>query len=391
MSLPASEHAEVEGGAAEEDAGWTPGLGDEAEAERVEAGRLGSLALAEDTTALQSELLEGEVARARRYLEDARAPATRRGYASDERVFRAWCAARDLPALPATPAVVAVFLSAMAAGDPEADPPRPPKKVSTLSRYLAAINGLHRRSGLRTPGEQDGGHQLRDIFLGIRNRHSVRPDQKTALTADRLRALLAATPGEDVRAVRDRALLAFGMTSALRRSEIVALQVADVAIVPEGLRVFIARSKTDQERRGATIAIPDGTRIRPKALLLDWLKLGRVHDGPLFRTLAAVRVKDPAAPAEAPRWHRSDRVLDKPMNDRAVALVVKARAAAAGLDPVEFAAHSLRSGFLTEAARKPGANLFKMREVSRHKSLDVLAGYVQSHDLFRDHAGEGFI
>jgi len=74
-----------------------------------------------------------------------------------------------------------------------------------------------------------------------------------------------------------------------------------------------------------------------------------------------------------------------------VALVVKARAEAAGLDPALFSGHSLRSGFLTEAARQPGANVFKMREVSRHKSLDILSAYVRNHDAFRDHAGGHFL
>ena len=78
------------------------------------------------------------------------------------------------------------------------------------------------------------------------------------------------------------------------------------------------------------------------------------------------------------------------MSDRGVALVVKARAEAAGYDPEQVAGHSLRAGFLTEAARR-GANVFKMREQSRHKSLDVLGHYVRNHELFTDHAGERFL
>ena len=78
------------------------------------------------------------------------------------------------------------------------------------------------------------------------------------------------------------------------------------------------------------------------------------------------------------------------MSPQGVALVVKARAAAAGLDVALFSGHSLRSGFLTEAAGQPGANVFKMREVSRHKSLDILSAYVRDPDAFRDHAGGHF-
>ena len=79
-----------------------------------------------------------------------------------------------------------------------------------------------------------------------------------------------------------------------------------------------------------------------------------------------------------------------PMSDRAVARLVQACAKAAGFDPAEFAGHSLRAGFLTAAART-GASVFKMREVSRHKSMQVLADYVRDAELFRDHAGTGFL
>ncbi|RZL28945.1 MAG: integrase, partial [Sphingomonas sp.] len=63
---------------------------------------------------------------------------------------------------------------------------------------------------------------------------------------------------------------------------------------------------------------------------------------------------------------------------------------AAGYDPAQVSGHSLRAGFLTEAARQ-GATVFKMKEVSRHKSIEVLSDYVRSHELFRDHAGERFL
>ncbi len=345
-------------------------------------------------------ILDGEVSRARAYIEAARAGATRRAYAADWATFTAWCAARELSPLPATPATVAVFVTSMKDGDPSAVPPRAPRKLSTLSRYLAAINDRHKEAGCLTPGEQDGGHQLRKTFAGIRNTHGVRRTQKAAADGDRLARMLAAIDGDDVRSVRDRALLAIGMAAALRRSELVALTFTDVEFVPEGLRLFIARSKTDQAAQGVWIAIPEGKRLRPKALLLEWLRVGRVVDGALFRKLAEIRVarRDPLtgesvrdASGRPLRDWVEDRVQPVAMSAQGVAIVVKARARAVGLDPAVFAGHSLRSGFLTEAARQPGANVFKMREVSRHRSLDILAEYVRSHDGFRDHAGAKFL
>jgi hypothetical protein len=70
--------------------------------------------------------------------------------------------------------------------------------------------------------------------------------------------------------------------------------------------------------------------------------------------------------------------------------VVKASAKRLGLPIGAFSGRSLRSGFLTSAARR-GASIFKMMDVSRHKSMDTLRGYVRDADLFRDHAGAGLL
>lgn len=185
--------------------------------------------------------------------------------------------------------------------------------------------------------------------------------------------MLAAIEGDGLRATRDRAILAIGMAAALRRSEIVALEVGHVGIVPEGLRLTIARSKTDRAGEGAVIAIPEGTRIRPKALLLAWMAAAGHAEGPLFRRLT-----------------RKDALTPAPMSDRAIARLVQTHAAAAGYDPTLFGGHSLRAGFITEGAAQ-GATIFKLQEVSRHKSVQVLSEYVRNADLFKDHAGQRFL
>jgi hypothetical protein len=60
------------------------------------------------------------------------------------------------------------------------------------------------------------------------------------------------------------------------------------------------------------------------------------------------------------------------------------------LDPKQFAGHSLRAGFLTSAASR-GASIFKMMDVSRHRSVDTLRGYVRDAELFKNHAGAGLL
>jgi hypothetical protein len=135
----------------------------------------------------------------------------------------------------------------------------------------------------------------------------------------------------------------------------------------------VRRSKADPEGKGAAIPVPTGQRIRPVALLDAWLDATQITDGPVFRRIARCGAKVHATAMAA----------------QAVAHIVQARVAAAGYDPALFSGHSLRAGFLTSAAHA-GASVFKMKEVSRYKSLDVLAGYVRDARVFTDHAGADF-
>jgi hypothetical protein len=142
---------------------------------------------------------------------------------------------------------------------------------------------------------------------------------------------------------------------------------------PEGLRITIRRSKTDQEGAGAVVAVCRGSIACPVAAVRDWLTAAGVTEGPVFRQV-----------------NKGGRLLPDRLRAQSVALIVKACAARLGLDPSLFSGHSLRSGFLTSAAAR-GASLFKMMDVSRHKSVDTLRGYVRDTDAFRDHAGAGLL
>ena len=135
--------------------------------------------------------------------------------------------------------------------------------------------------------------------------------------------------------VRDRALVVFEIASALRRSELAALTLTDLKRVPDGLRVRMVRGKTDQEGRGAMIAmiaISDGRRLNPVAHLEAWLTRTGIAKRLVFRSLLNGRV-------------------GSALTDQSVSLIVKRRAKAAGYATAGFAAHSLRAGFLTSAAR----------------------------------------
>lgn len=295
----------------------------------------------------------------------ARDTNTLRAYMSDWGQFEGWCDARGLECLPARAEAVATYLAALALAG---------KADSTVGRHLAAIGWQHRQEGMVPPTLRDERMVIADTLAGIRREQRARPNaRKTAIAVRDLAAMLAAADGEGTRSIRDRAILALGLAAALRRSELVALELRDLEMVKEGLRLILRYSKTDQDGAGQVIAVPAGKVLKPVARLQAWLAVRGTAAGPLFWQI------DPQG-----------RVVETAMSDRSVARLVQRYAAKVGIDPMSVGGHSLRAGFLTEASRS-GATLAKMQEVSRHKKVEVLLGYVRSSALFDDHAGEGFL
>jgi site-specific recombinase XerD len=304
--------------------------------------------------------LRDAVARAGDMARAGQASATRRAYRSDFALFAAWCARHGAVALPALPEIVAAFLTDEAGRG---------IKASTIGRRAAAICHAHRMAGHAPPTADD---RVKLTMAGIRRSIGTAPNKKAAATADKLFAMTAQA-GQTLAAVRDRAVLLLGFAMAARRSELVALDLADIEEVAEGLRVTIRGSKTDQDREGAVVAIPRGVIACPVAALKAWLAVAGITEGPLFRPI-----------------NKSGKVGTARLTAQSVALIVKAGARRAGLDPRQFSAHSLRAGWITSAAKRR-ASIPKMMDVSRHKSIDTLLGYVRDAELFHDHAGAGLL
>jgi site-specific recombinase XerD len=289
----------------------------------------------------------------------SKAAATQRAYRSDAAVFEAWCICHDLNPLPATPDAIAAFLADQAASG---------VRPSTLSRRLAAIRYVHRAAGYDTPTTDE---RVRAVLAGIRRTIGAAPVRKRAATSDVVIAMAA--PGASLRDIRDRAILLLGFAGAFRRSELVALDVSDIEQTPQGVLVTIRRSKTDQDGIGRKVAIPRGTIACPVAALQAWLAAAGIDDGPIFR-----RVRGRAVAGT------------KRLTARIVATIVQDAATRLGFDPTTFGAHSLRAGFITSAAKR-GRNLFKICDISGHKSLEMLRTYVRDAELFVDNAGDGLL
>jgi len=311
-----------------------------------------------DTVLAQIEL-DQALRAAKRYSKKSRSAATWRAYENDWRQFETWTRKLGLESLPADPDTVAMFVAA------QADAGLAP---STLTRRLAALRLVHLGAGHASP---HNALKVVEVMRGIRRNWAQPPVKKTAAIDDDVKKMVDAVDPQSRKGLRDRALLLFGFAGAFRRSELVALNTWNLEERDEGFKVTVEQSKTDQEGQGQVIAIlkKPGSPYCPVQALKDWLVVADIERGALFR-----------------RMFRYDKVGAQRLTAQSVALVIKELAYRVGLNPANYAGHSLRSGFLTSAARAR-ASVFKMADQSRHKSLDVLREYVRAEDLFEDNAG----
>jgi site-specific recombinase XerC len=207
-----------------------------------------------------------EIESAGEYARAEKASATRRAYRSDFELFRAWCDAKRVPALPAASEAVAAYIATEANRG---------AKVATIARRLAAIRYAHKLAGHEPPTNSEA---VKATLRGIRRTTPSAPARKAPATADRILAMVA-NAGTDLKGLRDRAMLLLGFAGAFRRSELVALDIADLEFCAGGVRVCIRKSKTDQEGFGATIAVARGSIACPVDALRIWIKEAGILDG----------------------------------------------------------------------------------------------------------------
>jgi integrase len=234
------------------------------------------------------------------------------------------------------------------------------RKVSTVDRHSSAINFQHREVGLPSPGD----HRVRELIRGARRLRGEKPTQKTPLTIETLRLICeikASAPG----AIRDRSILTLAFGSALRRANLCALDLGDLQMVEKGLLVNVKREK-NRQKSGRQIPIARGLNpdTCPIAAFEAWIKVRGQDPGPLYVPLI-------------------NGVLHmRRLRGRVISAVVKAAVARVGMEPASFGAHSTRRGFVTTAFEN-GVNEIRIAEVTGHRSLSSLRGYLKSSDPFR--------
>ncbi|WP_313331271.1 site-specific integrase [Comamonas sp.] len=286
------------------------------------------------------------------------AEASQRAYASDIRHYR-----MHQGRLPATPTQVALYIAQWS----------PVHAFATLTRRMAALDRWHRSQGIASPVKSI---IVQEAIRGVRRIYGGPQRQVRAITAKDLSQLVKAAKrpstfrkndnqaSSSTRILRDSALLLLGFSAALRRSELVALQISDLKVDKRGMTVHIRRSKTDPYGRGQSIQIPWGTRVAlcPIRSVQAWIEHADLSSGLIFRSV-----------------DRYGNVGTAGLSPQSVALIVKRLAALAWGEKAaaEFSGHSLRAGFCTDAVQR-GMSIFAISQMTRHRSVESLGRYVRA-------------
>lgn len=305
----------------------------------------------------KSLVLAGLADEAREHIRQSKSENTRRAYKSDWADFTSWCIEHKKASMPALPETVALYLSDRAHT----------LKPSSLQRRMATIAQAHSTAGHESPTKHSS---VRAVWQGIRRSKGVATKGKEPAVTSLIRVMIAQLPEGRLLSTRDRALLLLGFAGAMRRSELVGLDVQDISENEDGLVVTIRWSKTDQEGQGEKVGIPYGSHREtcPVRSVKAWLHDAGISEGALFRAV-----------------NRHGQMQAERLSDRTVARVVKRALLAAGKECENFAGHSLRAGLATAAAQA-GVSERAIQGQTRHKSLLVLRRYIRDGSLFRENA-----
>jgi integrase len=316
--------------------------------------------------------LERLADQAREYAKASTAANTNRAYAADWRHYIAWARRQGVPALPADPQIIGLYITAQASGS--AEPSGKPSAVSTIERRLSALVWNFKQRGQLVDRKD---RHIATVLAGVRRTHGRPPRQKEAVLPEDLVAMLETLERGSLRGLRDRAILLLGFAGGLRRSEIVALdhgrdQTADgagwIEEMDKGLLITL-RGKTGW--REIEIGRGSSDTTCPVAALQTWLTFARIDDGPLFR-----RVREDGKAVGADR-----------LADRHVARLVKRTAVSAGVRSSftlgeredKYSGHSLRAGLASSVEVE---ERFVQKQLG-HASPEMTRRYQRRRERFR--------
>ncbi|MDB9807802.1 tyrosine-type recombinase/integrase [Candidatus Pelagibacter sp.] len=306
-----------------------------------------------DIKALQEETLLN--------LQSSKAVNTVRAYKSDFKDFGLFCAQNGFKSLPSEPKIVSLYLTFLSTKG---------AKMSTLKRRLVSIGVIHKLKGFYLDTKHPS---IIENIMGIKRRKGSIQKGKKPILISNLKVLINVIDekvNEEIKKLRDRTIILIGFSGGFRRNEIVSLDYDDLDFVPEGVKIDIRRSKTDQFGEGSIKALPyfDNTKYCPVVSLKKWINISEINSGSLFR-----------------RFLKGSKLSEKRLTDQTVALLIKEYLHLAGIDSTNYSGHSLRSGFATSAA-EAGAEERSIMAMTGHKSTEMVRRYIKEANLFKNNA-----
>lgn len=288
-------------------------------------------------------------------LSETKSENTINAYESDWNDFCDWCRYHKQSSFPATAETIVNYINDLADY----------AKSATIRRRISAISENYNAAG-QTATNPCKVWIVKEALIGLTRRKGSVQKGKTPIYWEELEQMMTYMDLQTLQGLRDRALLLLGFLGAFRRSELVGLDVEDIARYPQGMVVTIRHSKTDQAQEGQQVGIP----YLPKASMdgvkavYEWLKAAGIQDGPLFRSIL-----------------KNGKPSSRRLSDKSVNLLVKKYVSLIGLDPDLYGAHSLRHGFATYAALHGIEERLIMRQ-TRHRSVEMVRRYINEADLF---------
>jgi len=306
-----------------------------------------------DIKALQEETLLN--------LQSSKALNTVRAYKSDFNDFGLFCSQNGFKSLPSEPKIVSLYLTHLSTKE---------VKMSTLKRRLVSIGVIHKLKGHYLDTKHPA---IIENIMGIKRRKGSVQKGKKPILISYLKRLINAIDEQDkeeIKKLRDRSIILIGFSGGFRRNEIVSLDWDDLDFVPEGLKINIKRSKTDQFGEGFTKALPyfESSQYCPVVSLKNWIEISKITSGPLFR-----------------RFIKGSKLSENRLTDQTVALLIKEYLNLAGIDSKNYSGHSLRSGFATSAAES-GVEERSIMAMTGHKSTEMVRRYIKEANLFKNNA-----
>ena len=309
--------------------------------------------LVTDLKALHEETLNN--------LKSSKANNTIRAYKSDFNDFGAFCSKHGFKSLPTEPKIIALYLTYLT--NKEA-------KMSTLRRRLVSISMIHKHKGHYL----DTKHPvIIENLMGIKRRKGSIQKGKKPLLINHLKAIIKVIDedkSEEIKKIRDKTILLTGFGGGFRRTELISIDYDDLEFVPEGLKITLKRSKTDQFGEGMIKGLPyfSSTKYCPVFHLKKWLELSKIKDGPIFR-----------------RFAKGSSLTKNRLTDQSVVIIIKQYLEIAGIDNKNFSGHSLRSGFATVSAES-GADERSIMAMTGHKTTQMVRRYIKEANIFKNNA-----